>query len=214
MKKQLAGVLGAIILGIASGNASAADVDTPAAAYDWSGPYIGLQAAYGFGETEMYNTSDTSGEFDYDGGLFGAAVGWNHQAGSFVFGVEGDLAWSNIEGSSTPDPCDLGGCNIDLNWLGTARLRAGYAFDNALIFAAGGLAAGEVEVDINDGFSGGTETLVGWTIGAGAEFALSEALTAKLEYLYVDLGDMQTESAIITDASATHIIRAGVNWHF
>lgn len=216
MKKQFASVLGAIILAMASGNASAADVDAAPAAYDWSGPYVGLQAGYAFGETEMYDTGSTTGGFDLNGGLFGAAAGWNHQAGSFVFGLEGDMSWSGVEGNLTSFQCSSG-CNIDLNWLGTARLRAGFAFDNALIFATGGLAVGEVEIDVNDGYSAGTETLAGWTVGGGAELAVSEALSVKVEYLYVDLGDMETSSGgppLTTDVSENHIIRAGVNWQF
>lgn len=213
MRKYLLATLSFAVLGIASQAVHAADVAAPPAAYDWSGPYVGLQAGYAFGETEMYDSGSTSGDFDLDGASLGATVGWNHQADNFVFGLEGDLSWLNVEGTRNSNVCFLD-CNIDMNWLGTARLRAGYAFDNALIFAAGGLAAGEVDVEINNGFSSGTETLVGWAIGAGAELAVSEALSVKVEYLYVDLGDMETESDITTDVSETHIIRAGVNWQF
>ena len=124
MRKPIVRLLGAIFLGIASGSAGAAAVAAPPVAYDWSGPYVGLQAAYAFGETEMYNSGSTSGEFDYDGGLFGVAAGWNHQADSFVFGLEGDLSWSNVEGTRNNLVCNLD-CNVDLNWLSTARLRAG-----------------------------------------------------------------------------------------
>jgi outer membrane immunogenic protein len=216
MKKQFAAALGALILGIACGSARAADVDTPPAAYGWSGPYVGLQAGYGFGETEMFDSGSTTGDFDLDGVLLGATAGWNHQAGSFVFGLEGDISWSGVDGNLTSFQCSSG-CNIDLNWLGTARLRAGFAIDNALIFATGGLAAGDVEIEVNDGYSAGTETLVGWTVGGGAELAVSEALSVKVEYLYVDLGDMETSSGgppLTTDVGENHIIRAGVNWHF
>ncbi|HUQ36941.1 MAG TPA: porin family protein, partial [Aestuariivirga sp.] len=74
MKKQLVGVLGAMILGLASEAAFAADVDAGPAAYDWAGPYIGVQAGYGFGDTS-HGTND----FDLDGWAGGVTVGWNYQ---------------------------------------------------------------------------------------------------------------------------------------
>jgi outer membrane immunogenic protein len=216
MKKQFASILGAIILTVASGNASAADADMAPAPYDWSGPYVGLQAGYAFGQTEMYDSDETTGDFDLDGALLGATLGWNHQANNLVIGLEGDVSWSHVEGNLASALCGTG-CDIDLGWLATARLRAGYAFDNALIFAAGGLAAGVVEMDVDTDYTSGTDTRFGWTIGAGAELAVSEALTVKVEYLYVDLGDMETPASggpMTTDVGENHIIRAGLNWQF
>lgn len=216
MRKYVLATLSVIALSFASQSSFAADVAASPAAYDWSGPYIGLQAGYGSGVTEMFDSGSTTGDFDLDGAVLGATAGWNHQADSFVFGLEGDISWSAVEGNLTSFLCSSG-CNIDMNWLGTARLRAGFALDNALIFATGGLAVGDVEIDVNNGYSAGTETLIGWTVGGGAELAVSEALSVKVEYLYIDLGDMETSSAgppLTTDVGENHIIRAGVDWHF
>lgn len=216
MKKHLAGVLGLVLISVAHGSAGAADLGMEPAAYDWSGPYAGLVAGYSFGETEMYDNDETTGDFDLDGALFGATVGWNHHTDRFVFGLEGDLSWSGVEGNLNTQICGSG-CDVDIGWLGTARLRAGLALDNTLLFVTGGLAAGEVEVVIDGDYTSGTDTRIGWTIGAGAEFAMSESLTVKAEYLYVDLGDMETPASggpITTDVGQNHIVRAGINWHF
>jgi len=84
------------------------------------------------------------------GGLFGASLGSNWQKGPWVYGLEGDLSWSDLRGSSnvcgplmvTPHPC---GTNLDA--LGTFRGRIGYAAGaggNWLLYATGGLAVGNI----------------------------------------------------------------------
>jgi outer membrane immunogenic protein len=72
-----------------------------ASGYDWSGAYIGAEGAYGFGHNRWPNIfnpniPDDSGKFDIKGGLGGATVGANAQAGVFVLGVEGDWMWSGV----------------------------------------------------------------------------------------------------------------------
>lgn len=183
------------------------------ALHDWSGLYIGLSGGYDFGKTEHGVVGaglDWSEPFDNEGFLGGATLGWNHQSGNLVFGLESDLSYADIDGELTD--C-VPSCITEINWLGTVRARAGYSLDSVLIFATGGLAVGGAEASSFVPGSGGEDTVVGWTVGAGAEMAISESLSMKAEYLYVDLGDF---SYGLTDAriSNNSVVRVGLNFHF
>lgn len=215
MRKYLLATLSAAALGLAGQTVLAADVAVEPAAYDWSGPYIGVQAGYGFGDSR-HTAVQTTGDFAIDGVLGGLTAGWNHQVDDLVFGIEGDISASDIHGIE-PDPCEDPGCESEIDWLGTARLRAGFAMDSLLFFASGGLAVGGVSAQIDDGAGGfsGDETQVGWTVGAGAEWGATDNLSFKIEYLFVDLGSIKySPDAIEADFDENHIIRAGLNWHF
>jgi len=79
-----------------------------------------------------------------------------------------------------------------IDWFGTVRARGGILVSpTVLLYATGGLAYGAINtsevIGILPGFSS-TSTNVGWTVGAGIEGVISGNWTAKLEYLYVDLG--------------------------
>jgi outer membrane immunogenic protein len=129
-----------------------------------------------------------------------------------------------------------------LRWLSTVRARLGYAWERSILYATGGLAIGEINSSVSatdttpgpnaapvvaEQFSGsGSATRVGWTLGAGIEHALTDRVSAKLEYLYFDLGHVgynvnpATGSANLpqvwgASAGATgNIIRVGVNVKF
>ena len=110
-------------LALTSG-ANAADLIVDDPAYDWSGFYVGATAGYGWGESRHTDTGGTTtGDFDIEGFIGGATLGGNWQSGAFVFGVEGDVSFSDIDGSTTA-VC-AGGCSTDINWLGTLRGRGG-----------------------------------------------------------------------------------------
>jgi len=214
MKKYVLATLSVAALGLTTQSVSAADVDMAPAAYDWSGPYVGVQAGYGFGDSRHTDgEGDTTGDFNIDGFLGGVTAGWNHQADDLVFGIEGDISAADIEGA-TINNCD--GCQSEIDWLGTARLRAGFAIDSVLLFASGGLAVGGVSAELDGSEFSGDDTRIGWTAGGGAEWAATESLSFKVEYLFVDLGSFEYSSAesIDADFDENHIVRAGLNWHF
>ena len=120
-----------------------------------------------------------------NGFLAGGTVGANYQWGQFVLGVEGDWDWANFDGTTTTS-CP--NCEVKSDWLATARVRVGYAFDRFLVYGTGGVAFGNVQGgSIGGPFDSGTQ--VGWTGGGGVEFAFTPNCTAKVEYLYVDFGD-------------------------
>lgn len=217
MKKLLLATVGILALGIAS--AAAADLPrampakapayTPPPLYNWTGLYIGINGGGGWGSSD-FSAPFSSGSFDTSGGLIGGTMGYNWQMGQVVFGLEGDLDWSNIRGSSV-----CGGittCETRNDWLGTFRGRLGYALDRFMPYVTGGLAVGNVKTSVA-GFGDSSDTRAGWTLGGGIEAAIAGPWTAKVEYLYVDLGN--TGSVFGSDASFhTNIVRAGLNYRF
>ena len=154
--------------------------------------------------------------FDLSGGLIGATIGYNWQFSQVVVGVEGDIDWSGIRGT-TNTLCPPG-CETRNSWLATVRGRAGYAIDRLLPFITAGLAAGNVRATV-PGFPSGTITTAGWTIGAGLEFAVLSNVTVKGEYLYVDLGDYNCgfNCGLAANGNVsfhTNVFRAGLNVRF
>ena len=225
MKRLVLASIGALAVVTTMGAANAADIQrrqampTKAPAYvqmyNWTGAYVGINGGGGWGRSDT-SAPFASGGFRTTGGVVGGTVGYNWQAGPTVFGVEGDIDWSNIRGSAT---CGAGfSCETKNSWLATARGRVGYAFDRFLPYVTGGLAVGDIRA-ATPGFVGASNTSAGWTAGAGIEFALPGNWSAKAEYLYVDLGKFNCGTSCIalpTDNVSMHdnVVRAGVNYRF
>src|ERR1700722_9739543 len=131
-------------------------------AYNWTGFYIGVNGGGGFGRS----TWDSTAPFNISGGLAGGTLGYNYQIGPAVLGVEGDIDWADIKGT-TNSAC-LFGCKTSDHWLSTVRGRLGYAADRFMPFISGGAAFGDIKTS-TPGFAGATQTNVGWTLGAGLE---------------------------------------------
>jgi outer membrane immunogenic protein len=193
---------------------------SPAPAVNWTGFYAGVNGGYGWGSSNLFQSSTglTTDDFRVDGAVFGGQIGYNFQIQNVVAGIETDIAWSGIKGSSTSPACATA-CETKNTWLGTTRARLGMPLGAGgawLPYVTGGVAYGEVKVS-DTGISR-SSTQVGWTVGGGAEYMFAPAWSARLEYLYVDLGKFTT----IGDGTAppfdvkfhTSIVRAGVNYHF
>ena len=210
-----------IALGLALGSlmaTSALAADFAAPAYDWTGFYAGVLGGYGFGNTDITASGLTVSAGNNNGLLAGVTVGGNMQYEQFVFGVEGDFAWSGQSGSRT---CGSVTCSSDFDWTGTLRARIGYAIDPALIYATGGLAVARINTSITD--VGTTEsysdTFAGWTVGAGIEAAVTEALSVKAEYAYADYGDKTAPPGALGPPAVplsptSHAIKVGLNYRF
>ena len=195
--------------------------------------------------------SATGGGRDLNGGLFGGQLGYNWQTANWVFGIETDAQWTGQKGSTTV-LCPVAGCfptavaagtgvaaalTDKLEWFGTFRGRGGVLVTpSVLLYATGGLAYGSVQTDL--GLSGFTATGIpvtaigtrssdkfGWTVGGGIESMFASNWSAKIEYLYMDLGSISNSvvlptaagfplGANVTSRVTDSIIRGGINYHF
>lgn len=187
--------------------------------FSWSGFYAGVNAGYGFGSFgSLGNVS-----FDKpDGFTVGGTLGYNHQINSLVLGAEGDFNWSGMKSSGsipTTVPVYYSG---SAKWLGTARVRAGFAADRALVYATAGYAGASIKTGFTQALVGGTvsgsESSMshGWAVGGGIEYAFTNQISVKAEYLYVSLGKKTVFAAPYTTQAdfSGSVVRGGVNYHF
>jgi outer membrane immunogenic protein len=222
MKRLVLALAGVAAL---TGSAAAADLAQPAPApyykapvyappvYNWSGFYIGINGGGAWGNSNW----TTAGGFNTSGGLVGGTVGYNYQMNQMVLGVEGDIDWADISGSTSGGIVCALGCTTKDNWLSTVRGRIGYAADRFMPYVTGGLALGDISATL-PGLAGTDTTNAGWTVGGGIEFAIAGHWTAKAEYLYVDLGNVGCGiacGAATQNVSFTaNLFRGGINYRF
>jgi outer membrane immunogenic protein len=242
--------------------------------WNWTGFYIGGNAGYSWGrsnsDVSYFSSvtgapivpppgSITNASFNMNGAIAGGQAGYNWQTGSWVWGVEGDIQWSDEKGRAgyncaatlgggvclpglTFLPAGATGTSLTLDqkleWFGTARLRGGIlASPRVLLYATGGLAYGSIKSTgtmTGTAFPGpaigvasvgsNSDVRVGWTVGAGVEGMITQNWTAKLEYLYMDLGSytagtftlapLSPINARVDSTFRDHILRAGINYKF
>jgi len=197
--------------------------DLPDTTFDWTGFYAGLGLGYGFGQGASTFAGNTT-TIPLDGVLLGGTVGWNYQVDSFVLGVEGDVFWNNQSGSATCVGAPALSCNGMIDWNGSLRGRAGVAVDTALFYGTAGVAFAGATATVTPPAGGTTGThsdnFVGWTAGAGAEFLVTDNLTAKVEYSYTDYGTRTAPAGTLafggptTIALTSHAVKTGLNWSF
>lgn len=180
-------------------------------AYTWSGLYIGINGGGAWGSSTWTST----GSFTTTGGFVGGTIGYNYQMDQAVLGIEGDIDWADINGS-TSSGCPAN-CKTNDNWLGTVRARLGFAADRFMPYVTGGLAGGDIQAS-RPGFAGGSVTNAGWTAGGGIEFALPGHWSAEAEYLYVDLGNfscgISCGATSQTVSFTANLFRGGINYRF
>ena len=252
----LKSVLFAAAIGILSATgAAAADLAPPPtppmymppASFTWSGLYLGITAGYANG---FHSYDDLAGAFlgypglanDQSKGFAGGGtIGFNLQAGSLVYGLEGDLSWLSNK-STYVDP--NGAINNfypseinTLHDLGTVRGRLGLAVDRTLFYFTAGLAIGDVTNTVlynsskfptsNTPSYNVDSTRLGWVIGSGLEYALTPNWTVKGEALYAQLNTVTANwispgsQAFPANAvynvrfnTSVAIVRAGLNYKF
>jgi outer membrane immunogenic protein len=247
--KRLA--LAAALACVAGGQVLASDLPPPAAApppprapaayippaspvYNWGGIYFGFNLGYGFGTSDWADSNNASGltstgNFSTTGFLVGPTIGANWQVDSLVFGVEADFDGSWIDGKNSSLFCSSTGiaggvCETRNFWFSTARARVGYAADRVLFYGTAGGALGDVAPGISGVFQ--RTTKAGWTAGAGIEAAFGENVTARIEYLFMDLQNTtcNNSSACGVDLGSappndtvkfsTSMVRLGVDYKF
>ena len=179
-----------------------------------------------------------------DGYVAGGQVGYNHQIDRWLLGVEADIAASGIQGNQMvftprcPNLCgspNLSGITQGMDWFGTVRGRLGAVANNWLFYGTAGVAFGDVKYTywqnnaifglggtINT-FGADSKTRAGWTAGGGIEYGFGR-WSAKVEYLYFDLGEhpvivpLNTAPTLIQFIPKFQnngsIVRAGLNYRF
>ena len=206
----------------------------------WDGLYIGAHAGWGwgnrdgcmdyldlFGDCGNGIIGDAPFDYDQDGFLIGAQLGYNHMFSQrWLIGAEVDAAWTDIDGEEAGLVGAIAGGNTgkgEYNWLATAKLRLGYAFGENLDWLLYGVAGGAI-TQFEWQESGGCEfeqTRSGWLLGGGGEWKVSSRASIKAEYNYIDYqeeSDSCTSFAILpawTESEAHHhIVKVGFNWNF
>jgi outer membrane immunogenic protein len=199
------------------------EADAPYA--HWGGVYLGLNGGFGLGSSQWTHGLIATSIFSTEGFLLGGTIGFNYPVSAVLFGVEGDLDWSTLNGSVGNCAVNAAGaaaaCETKNNVLSTVRARMGYAFDRALVYVTGGAAFGDVQTGLNPPATFNATAKFGWAAGAGLEYAFSENWSAKAEYLFVDLGVASCTSAAncgsAAGASVTlteNLVRGGFNYRF
>jgi outer membrane immunogenic protein len=190
-----------------------------AAAYNWSGFYVGAMGGYGWSDRVTVAGIDVT-DADIKGGFGGGTVGFNYQApgSQFVFGVEADAAWADLSHSEAVAGFGVGTQRI--NSFGSVTGRVGLAVDAWLLYAKGGYAWANNEfnltafgVTLSD-----SHFHSGWTVGGGAEWAFAGPWSAKAEYMFARY-DSETYFGGIAPPGVgfgmdVHTVKAGINYRF
>jgi outer membrane immunogenic protein len=196
--------------------------------YNWTGIYFGFNGGYGWGQQDPFNI--ITDRFDslstnISGGVIGGTMGAQIQSGHVVLGIEADIDWANIKGSTLAIPTIAGvafpggavNAATNITWESTARARVGFANENWLFYATGGMAVLGANTSLTTVTGGaacaaillncsGANRQIGAALGAGLEYGFTANLSAKLEYLYI--------SAASLAVSSHNEVRAGLNYRF
>ena len=220
MRTKLAILAGGILIASTMAG-SAADIPAPvykapavAPVYDWSGFYIGVQG--GWAGAEFDHTFNIAGHYnlnagdtlDYgkSGGILGGQIGYNWQAGAWVFGAEASLAktWLSQNQVSPFFPA-TDTWRSEVEWIGTVTGRIGYAWNNVLGYAKGGWAVARLNDYVQDtvDFVDVSRTRSGWTLGGGVEWAFAPNWTLGIEYNYFEFNTNITESSTLLGGGGT-----------
>ncbi|MBN8944294.1 MAG: porin family protein [Rhizobiales bacterium] len=203
--------------------------------FDWTGFYLGVHAGYGRGSTTFDPAlallgGGPSPDHNESGVLLGGQFGWNYQINRFVLGLEATASWAGLSGSATVPGAPggpLGGSvRSQVNWLATMGPRVGFTFDRALIYGKGGIAFAGLNTSADvlaggPGFSTSARSArVGWSLGAGAEYAFAPNWSAKIEYNYHNFSSGYWLAALGPIAEGVrakqdiHTVTLGVNYLF
>ena len=216
--------------------------------YDWTGLYVGVNAGGSVGRSRTHTNDPGAGNENETtflspiGAIGGGQIGYNWQipgSNNFVVGLEADIQASGQRGSACIANCFLDGSvslhlQQKVDWFGTARFRAGWATGPVLNYITAGFAYGHVNTSgslVEFSLPGSSfaldSTRSGFVVGSGVEASLGGNWTAKIEYLYVDLGQSTT---VVTGLSTNQpifgnpvtvstqvrdiIYRGGINYRF
>ena len=252
--KRILGLVGATLL--IAGPAFAADLGRAPVykappmvpVFSWTGWYIGGNAGYGWGESTSPGIS--SPDFTFTSGAFpslspkgfigGGQIGYDWQVNNWVIGLVTDFQGADIKASGTNGVIgrttgNTGTTSLSekLDFLGTTRVRLGWAANNWLFYGSGGVAYGDVHSTVNFNIPGNlpvplllsgahSETRVGWAAGGGINYAVTPNWILGVDYLHYDLGHTSVtgvDPVFLTTIKASQtvagdIVRGVINYKF
>lgn len=201
--RQLAILMGGIIitpiLFVGSSNAIAADLFKKEDKLEyqsnldrWHRPYVGVTLGLGAIGSEI---DDTQGDLENNQGSVSAnaVFGYNFGVVSFegnghwVLGVEGEIG--NLSGKTSETSSSLGTVTLDANWIASARVRAGYAWEKLFLYGTAGIAISDIDLSYNGKTSNDDDLRAGLALGLGAEWAMTDQWTARIEGISYDFGE-------------------------
>lgn len=215
----------ALVAATMTGGAFAADLVPPTAeiyideaAFDWSGLYIGGQAGYGWntGVVNIPLYATPASNVQVNGLTGGAHAGVNAQFDQFVLGAELAVNLVGAEGRAASGGPAGEQYVIKQSWDASLVARAGFAADRVLVYGLGGLAATALSTNYAPGAGADSNATVwGWTVGAGAEYAITDSLSAGLEYRYTDyaVGNFNHTGPSSVDLGS-HTVKARLSFRF
>jgi outer membrane immunogenic protein len=192
------------------------------AVYNWSGCYLGGHAGGLFATKEWTgNNGADLGSHDANGYLAGAQVGCNIQVGNWVFGVQGDYAYVDAEGSNVSNVNRANRNRSKIESLSSVTGRFGLAYDRFLGYVKGGAAWEEDNYDISSlaGVTVATasELRSGYTVGVGAEYAVTNNVTWFVEYNFYDFGTRSntfSNNNVVDINEVKNVVKGGFNFKF
>jgi outer membrane immunogenic protein len=251
MKKVL-GLVGATLL--FAGPALAADLNRPKPVYkapplvpvfSWAGWYIGGNAGYGWGESTSHTSNldgaDILPNLKPKGFIGGGQIGYDWQINNWVLGLVADFQGADIKasGANTISATVNGvtdsvteAISQKLDFLGTGRVRVGWAMNNWLFYGSGGFAYGNVrstlDIIASETVNGvtrtaadsgsHTETRGGWAAGGGINYAFTPNWIVGVDYLHYDLGHTSVVTSAVGFAASQNvagdIVRGVINYKF
>ena len=165
--------------------------------FNWSGVYVGVQGGYGWGETTLSSPEglgpDTS--WDADGAFAGAHAAVRWQFDRITLGAEAEINYSDVGGSFTVfmGPA-FAKQETDINWFGSVNAEIGLPMDRVLFYATAGAAFADIDYRFTGMLPGPVahtdeDSAVGWTVGAGVDYAVTDNIVVGARYRYYDFGD-------------------------
>jgi outer membrane immunogenic protein len=200
----------------------------PVATCFWQGAYLGAHVGYTMARVKTNyfgNIPGAPGNLDHDKFTGGLYAGYNYcVTPNLIVGIEADVTKYGNAGNASYVGGGFGLSNgYDANWGGSLRARIGLPFDRFMVYATGGIAGIQ-----NKGF--GVDRLIsgpyvydarksqfsiGYAVGAGLEYAFTQNISARVEYIYTDVGTLKLNPAFNERIEPRfHTIRAGVAYKF
>ncbi len=215
--KVLLGIGAAIgLMAIATQPSGAADVPyykgpNQANVFSWNGAYVGIATGYAVGDINFSGPAAFSVE--PRGFTIGGVLGYNWQLSrNWVFGVEADLDWTNIDRTTNIGPV---GINSGLDYMATVRGRLGYSFGTWMVYAHGGWAGGHLATNVGIANLSADDFVTGWVYGAGVEMALSRDWSLDFNWRRMDLSGTQNFGPAALNADPEiDIYKVALKWRF